>query len=89
MHKYLQKVQAYIESKNPEAAPITDSTDIFDNGLIDSLQFLDYMLYIEEVANVKINVSTINIDDFRSLSALSRYLSEIHALNNTSEMQAV
>lgn len=72
----MRKIASYVAGKNPESGPIANDTDLFETGLIDSLQFLEYVLYIEEVAEVKIDVSEIDIDDFRTLSALERHLAE-------------
>ena len=53
------------------------NTDIIENRLVDSLQFVEFVLYIEEVAEVTIDMELADIEDFRSLNNLTAFIDRL------------
>jgi D-alanine--poly(phosphoribitol) ligase subunit 2 len=51
-------------------------TDLFETGILDSLQFVELLAALEEAFAVQISVEEIEIDDFRTLSRIVRFLAE-------------
>jgi len=74
MNDPIPKIKEYILGKNPDCAEILDTTDIIENRLIDSLQFVEFLMFIEEIASVKIDLESINIDDFRTLDSIALFI---------------
>ncbi len=74
MNQIAEQIRQYILSKNPEISTLDNSTDIFEQRLIDSLQFVEFILHIQEISGVTIEIETIDIDNFRTIDALQAYL---------------
>lgn len=49
-------------------------TDLIEDGLLDSLMFVQLLLYIEETFGTKIHLEDIDIDNFRSIAKISEFL---------------
>ena len=49
-------------------------TDLFESGLLDSLQLVQLLLHIEERFQVRIRLDEIELDDLRSIEAIARLL---------------
>ena len=77
MDDAIEKIQSYIGAKNPEYTNLSMDTDIIENRLIDSLQFVEFVLYIEEVAEVTIDMELADIEDFRSLNNLTAFINRL------------
>lgn len=69
-----RKIKEYILGKNPDCVEILDTTDIIENRLIDSLQFVEFLMFIEEVADIKIDLESINVDDFRTVENIALFI---------------
>ncbi len=72
MSSNIDMVRQYIASKLKGARKFEDHDDIFENRLIDSLQFVEFTIYIEELTGKKVDLETINLDDFRTISKIER-----------------
>jgi len=60
-----------------EVAP---DTDVIQQGLLDSLNFVDLMVRLEAVFEVQIDVEQVELDDFRSARSITEYLSRRHQI---------
>ena len=49
-------------------------TDLFETGFLDSLRFVELLAAIEEAFAIQISVEEIEIDDFRTVSRIARFL---------------
>ena len=76
MTTQIDKIRDYIQGKNPDF-DLNNSTDIIENRLIDSLQFVEFMLFIEEVSGCKFDMENLDIEHFRSLDAIERNLANL------------
>lgn len=70
MSRDIDKVRQYIADKHNGLRQFGDDDDIIENRLIDSLQFVEFVLYLEELTGTAINMETINIEDFRTISKI-------------------
>ena len=68
----VSSIRQYIIDKNQGTCQFDDQDDLIENRLIDSLQFLDFVRYVEELSGKDINIEAINIDDFRSIANIQR-----------------
>ncbi|WP_423907069.1 acyl carrier protein [Candidatus Spongiihabitans sp.] len=76
MSDSISKVKKYILDKNSSLTDTTflETTDIIENRLIDSLQFVEFILFVEEIIGRKIDIESINIDDFRTLKSINQFI---------------
>ena len=72
MRDAMQEIRNYIINKNDSISEIEDHADIIESRLIDSLQFVDFVFFIEEVTGNKIELESINIEDFRTIDSIRR-----------------
>ena len=49
-------------------------TDLFETGILDSLQFVELLAALEETFEVRISVEEIEIDDFRTISRIASFV---------------
>lgn len=71
-----KQILSWIMERNPGLAePPSADVDLIEARLIDSLSFLDFLYFLEELTGTEIDVATIVVDDFRSVTAIcNRYL---------------
>ncbi len=62
----------FAERLNVEV-PAVD-TDLFETGILDSLQFVELLAALEEAFGVRVSVEEIVIDDFRTISRIAHFL---------------
>lgn len=57
--------ELHIEVPSPD-------TDLFDSGLLDSLQLVQLLLHVEQRLGVRIPLEEVELDDLRSVGRLAR-----------------
>ena len=72
MSSDIDKIRQYILSKNKGDKKFDDDDDIFENRLINSLQFVEFVIFIEEITGISIDMENIDLDDFRSITDIKR-----------------
>jgi acyl carrier protein len=55
---------------------ITDDESLFDAGLIDSVQFLELIAFIEKEFSVSVNVAEATVDHFDSVNQIELFIRE-------------
>lgn len=50
------------------------TTDLIDEGLLDSLVFVDLIARLEEAVGIEIDLADLDIDQFRSVEKIAHYL---------------
>lgn len=50
------------------------STDLMDEGVLDSLVFVDLIARLEETFSFEIDLADLEIDEFRSVEQIARYV---------------
>jgi acyl carrier protein len=53
--------------------------DLIETGLIDSLTFVELLLVVEEEFGTSIDVAELELDDFRSIARMARFLAARNA----------
>ena len=49
-------------------------TDLFESGILDSLQLVELLLQLEQRFGIRIQIEDIDLDDLRSLAQISRLM---------------
>ena len=62
----------FVESLHVEA-PSAD-TDLFETGILDSLQLVELLVQIEQQFGSRIKIDDIDLDDLRTLARIARLL---------------
>lgn len=50
----------------------TPDTDLFDSGLLDSLQLVQLLLHVEQRLGLRIPLDEVDLEDLRSIGSLAR-----------------
>lgn len=54
--------------------------DVIEDGLLDSLTFVDLMVRLEGTFDMTIDVESVELDDFRTARAIAGYLARDHGV---------
>jgi len=68
----IENIRQFISDKQVKPVTFGDNDDLIENGLIDSLQFVEFVLLIAEVSGREISLDDLDIDDFRSISSIQK-----------------
>lgn len=60
------------ESLNVEVP--SEHTDLLEEGLLDSLSLVELLVQLEEKFEVTVSIEDLEIDDFRSIRRITRFL---------------
>jgi D-alanine--poly(phosphoribitol) ligase subunit 2 len=69
---FLEKMQ--IEVPNAD-------TDLFETGVLDSLRFVELLVYLEEEFATKCSVEDLEIDHFRSITKIAAFVESREAVS--------
>jgi acyl carrier protein len=75
-----QRIRTVINEQLQTEVPAADQ-DLFDNGVLDSLSFVDLLVALEEEFSLQIPLDRINLDDFRSIARMACYISQQQSAN--------
>jgi acyl carrier protein len=65
-------VRSWIMQRNPELTELDAETDIIDSRIVNSLQFVELVLYIEELRGEMLESGDVDLDSFRTLKDIER-----------------
>ena len=65
------QIVAWLRETNPDATTIDETTDLFESGLVTSIQFVELVLLVEELSGQEIAVDDNAVERFRTLQAIS------------------
>ncbi len=69
----LEQIKEWIAAKNPELGRDPhDQEDLIEGRLIDSLDFLEFVYLLESVSGRPVDLSTLTVDDFRTLERIEQ-----------------
>ena len=74
----IRAVEAWIRSKKrtPGEVQMTPDTDLIENRRIDSLDFAEFLFFLEELTGTEIELESVDVNAFRTLRSIeSRFLS--------------
>jgi acyl carrier protein len=63
-------VRAFIRDRNPTLDRLPDDLDLIDSRAINSLAFVEFIFLLEELTGEPIDPEELDLDDFRTLTAL-------------------
>jgi acyl carrier protein len=72
-------IEEYITNEaapNPDLLPIGRDTKLIESGILDSLSILKLVAFLEERFDVKVAPEDIVQENFETIGAISRYISE-------------
>jgi methoxymalonate biosynthesis acyl carrier protein len=52
----------------------SDSTDLIETGLIDSLLLVELLLHLEESFDIDVVIADLEIDDFRTVKSIATFV---------------
>ena len=58
-------------------------TDLLDSGLLDSLQFVELLLQLEQRFGIRVPIDSIELDDLRTLARLARVIAALQEHGGT------
>jgi len=67
----MQAVREFIVARNPKLDQLSDDLDLIDSRAINSLAFVEFIFLLEELTGESIDPEDLDLDDFRTLSAVS------------------
>jgi acyl carrier protein len=65
-------VRSWILERNPDLSELDPETDIIEKRVIDSLMFVELVLYIEELRGTMLQSNEVGIDSFRTLKDIEK-----------------
>lgn len=65
-------VEKWILEQNPEVEHIDPDLDLFESGLLDSIQIVDLADVIDRLTPTRIDVNELDFEDLRSLAVIDR-----------------
>ncbi|WP_223736135.1 acyl carrier protein [Streptomyces purpurogeneiscleroticus] len=66
----MRRLSDWIKQQNPEAGEIPEDLDIVETRTVTSLQFVEFLLFIEELRGAAIPSEDMDIDSFRTLRSI-------------------
>lgn len=72
-NKVKEKVRNFISTLD-NARGISDTTKLIETGIIDSLNFIELILFIEKDFNIEIKLSDAQIEYFETINMLSEFI---------------
>ena len=56
------------------ALQVDVETDVIDNGMLDSVAFVQLLVGLEQEFGVTVDVAALQLDDFRSISRIAQFV---------------
>ena len=74
----LASVKDWLLSRKPELSDLELDFDLIENRVIDSLSFLEFVLFLEELVGRELQTSVENVNAFRSLYTIQKEILHAH-----------
>jgi acyl carrier protein len=68
----IDQLRHWLVKHRPEAGDIKVDANIIESRVIDSLQFVSFLLYVEELRGKPIPADDVQLENFATLSAIRR-----------------
>ncbi len=69
---YPQIIRLFSEKLNLEVASV--GTDLVEEGILDSLLFVELLVCLEQEFETKVHMDAIDIDNFRSIGKIAEFI---------------
>jgi acyl carrier protein len=63
-------VREFVLDRNPKLSQLDSELDLIDSRAINSLAFVEFIFLLEELTGESVDPEEIDLDDFRTLSAI-------------------
>ncbi|QLE74796.1 acyl carrier protein [Streptomyces rectiverticillatus] len=65
-------MRSWILERNPDLTDLDQETDIIETRIINSLQFVELVLYVEELRGTMLRSNEVDLDAFRTLKGIEK-----------------
>ncbi|MFF8032096.1 acyl carrier protein [Streptomyces sp. NPDC016626] len=65
-------IRDWILERNPDLTELEPETDIIDSRIVDSLQFVELVLHIEDLRGTALESNDVSLDSFRTLKGIEQ-----------------
>ena len=70
-----KKIYQFLEDNySYQASEITDTTDLLDGYVIDSLGIIQIVMFLETIFGCEFNANDVNADNFKNINTLSEFV---------------
>lgn len=66
----VEKLKSWLRKMNPDAGEINIDSLLMEEGILDSFQFVNFLLYIEEILGHQIDRSNVIPESFATLEVI-------------------
>jgi acyl carrier protein len=73
----ISSVKAWLMDHRPELEDIDMDLDLIENRVIDSLSFMDFVFFLEELTGRELNVEAGTIKTFRTLRSIEESIIQV------------
>lgn len=77
MKRWIRRMR---DSAHSGPVEVTEETDLIANGILDSLGFIELMLYLETITEERIDLNDADPKDFTTIRGLSRTILTQHGV---------
>lgn len=72
--QFAEKVKAFALESKPDLreTPIDEDTDLIESRIVDSLMFVEFLLFLEDYFGCEIQVNSGDINTFRTISGIHK-----------------
>ncbi|MET9533755.1 MULTISPECIES: acyl carrier protein [unclassified Streptomyces] len=67
-----EDVRSWILERNPELTELDPETDIIESRIVDSLQFVELVLHVEDLRGQMLESDAVDLDSFRTLKDIEK-----------------
>ena len=71
-----QQIAAFFSEHVNVIVP-SPKTDLIETGILDSLKFVDLLLHLEQKFGIHIDMSDLDLDNFRSIEKIAEFLARL------------
>lgn len=68
--KEMVQVKQWVLQNNTSSTELLYETDLIENRIIDSLQFVEFILFLESITGKEVYTKNFNLESIRSLQAI-------------------
>jgi acyl carrier protein len=67
-----EDLKTWVIERNPEVTDLDADTDIIESRIVNSLQFVELMLFVEELCGRELTADEVNLEAFRTLRSIEK-----------------
>jgi acyl carrier protein len=67
-----EDLRAWVLARNPDVRELDADTDIIETRIVNSLQFVELMLHVEQLCGRELSADEVNLEAFRTLRSIEK-----------------